>query len=111
MTVADRVLLACEVASLRALAVAAARSRATGRSNGRHLDGPRWLLHTRVRLTEDPDQLLAGAWDCLTAVGVPAAVIAATDAYVRDLIADAAPPSDARLRQYIEVACDTAAAR
>lgn len=97
----DALLLACEVAVLRALEVAAKRCRTISRGDRFAIldrDGvPHFALHTRVALANDPDEvdrLFAGAWDHLALVlpRTPKA-IEACDVYTRRLIAVKEPHS------------------
>lgn len=101
----DALLLACEVAVLRALEIAAKRCRTITRGDRfAYLDRegvPHYALHTKVSLANDPaevDRLFAGAWDHLALVlpRTPAA-IRACDEYTRHLIAVKQPHSRAAL--------------
>jgi hypothetical protein len=100
-------ILACEVAVLRALEVAAKRSLGR-RTRGTAPQVPAYLLHTHLRIAvahQDCDRLLAGAWEHLELVlpGQPK-LYAAVDWYVRELIVKRRPHHRADLEAVLEVA-------
>jgi hypothetical protein len=88
--------LACEMAVLRALEVAAGRGRAGQSRPTRNANpGPKHQLYLQLRPQTDPavqNRLLAGAWDTL-AVVLPSRpdLYAACDRYVRTLLARLQP--------------------
>ncbi|QOC56015.1 hypothetical protein SEA_CLOWN_17 [Gordonia phage Clown] len=113
MTAPADVTLASLHAVLRALHHATIKSPATGRSNGREYDVPKYLVHTRVQLAQNQaecDRLLAGAWDLL-AIVLPAEdaahVVNACDSYTRDLILTQREPVRTALAERLEHAVPT----
>lgn len=110
----DCLLLAVEVAVLRALELAAKRSRNTG-YRGPRADAVRaieaWEVYTVRRLATTPaecDRLLHKVWDLLAAVQVGPRVVEAADWYTRQLIISQRPHTPADLRAVLEVACEPA---
>ncbi len=104
--------MACEVAVLRALELAAKRGRNSSRANRELLAMPPHEQHTRMRLArvpEDCDRLLAGAWDHLRIV-LPDSerIITAVDWYVRELIVARRAHECADLYAVLAVACEPA---
>lgn len=113
----DSLLLACEVAVLRALEVAGKRCRTITRGDRfAYLDRegvPLYALHTRVALANDPDEvdrLFVGAWEHLRLVlpRTPAA-IKACDQYTRRLVAEKKPHDRKALAEALAEALPTPA--
>ncbi|MDI9914372.1 hypothetical protein [Rhodococcus sp. IEGM 1379] len=99
--------LACEIAVLRALELAAKRSLGR-RTRGTAPEVPAHLLHTHLRIAgthEDCDKLLVGAWEHMTIV-IPEAtkLRELCDWYVRELIVTRRPHTRADLERVLAVA-------
>lgn len=116
--VADPALLACELAVLRALEIAAKRMRSTGRRRavnsalhgGDGIPPERWYLALPACARERLDHVLGGAWDQLRTVLAADPdrdrLIAACDQYARALLASRQPHARPSLARFLAVARD-----
>lgn len=96
----------CYFAVVRALEYATRRSRATGRSNGKELDVPRYLIHMHIDLLAAGDDwpvLLRDAWETLPLVlhGDTSPFVEVCEQYTRELITGRRLPDRAALQRLL----------
>lgn len=107
---AEQTLLACEVAVLRALELAAKRGGVRGRANGHLCEGPphEWYLSEAPVPLHKLDKAVDGAWVHLTIAlaGDPhaAQLLVACDTYLRELLTKRERHDREALRRYLAVA-------